>query len=442
VVDSLCFPYVLRGALDARATRISPGMLLAAARALADLAREEVIDEVSRAYGRERIGFGPEYLLPKVIDPRILVRESTAVAAQAVAEGVARRPVDLAAYQDSLPIRVGTGRELMRRLALKARLEQPRVVFPDGLSETVMRAASVIVDEGIARPILLGAEPEIRRAVDRLGLDGAGITVVDPARSPRREAYVNHYFAARRRHGVMRATADERLQHTDYFGSLMVRCGDAELMVAGLSSHYTNSLRTILEVIGPEPGVRRVASYYLALLPRDTYFLADCAVNINPDAAALAEVALLTARSVRALGIEPRVAMLSFSNFGSVDHPFARKVREATELVKARAPELVIDGEMQLATALSTEIRNEHFPFAELRTDANVLIFPDLQSGNLAMHLLQRTSDAVLVGPVLTGTQDPAHLLQYGSSVEDVVNLTVIGIVQAAALRQETGQPA
>jgi malate dehydrogenase (oxaloacetate-decarboxylating)(NADP+) len=213
-------------------------------------------------------------------------------------------------------------------------------------------------------------------------------------------------------------------------------------MVAGLSTHYTNSLRTILEVIGPEPGVRRVASYYVALLPRDTYFLADCAVNINPDAAALAEVALLTARSVRALGIEPRVAMLSFSNFGSVDHPFARKVREATDLVKSRAPELIVDGEMQLATALSAEIRNEHFPFAELRKDANVLIFPDLQSGNLAMHLLQRTSDAVLVGPVLTGTQHPAHLLQYGSSVEDVVNLTAIGIVQAAALRQETGLPA
>jgi malate dehydrogenase (oxaloacetate-decarboxylating)(NADP+) len=432
VVDLLSFPFVLRGALDAQATRISDDMLLAAARALADLAKEEVADEVSRAYGAERFSFGPEYLLPKPIDPRVLVRESAAVAAQAVA----RRPIDLHAYQDALPVRLGAGRELMRRLTVKARQEHPRVVFPDGSNDTVLRAAGLLVDEGIARPILLGVEAEVRASFERLGLDGAGVTIADPLRSAQRDAYAGQYFALRSRRGVMRATAAERLRHADYFGAMMVQCGDAELLVTGLSAHYVDSLRTILEVVGVEPGVRRVASYYIALLPRETYFLADCAVNIDPDADALAEIALLTARSVRALGVEPRVAMLSFSNFGSVNHPSARTVRQATEIAKTRAPELDIDGEMQLATALDADLRADYFPFAELKRDANVLIFPDLQSGNLALQLLHRIGDAVVVGPVLTGTRWPAHLLQYGSTVEDLVHLTVTGIVQAAALRQ------
>jgi malate dehydrogenase (oxaloacetate-decarboxylating)(NADP+) len=435
VVDLLSFPYVLRGALDVHATRISDGMLLAAARALADLAREEVADEVSRAYGAERFSFGPEYILPKPIDARVLVREAAAVAAQAIADGVARQSIDVRAYQDALPARLGAGRELMRRLTLKARRERPRVVFAEGSNETVLRAAGLLVDESIARPVLLGAEAEIRSSFERLGLDGAGVTIVDPSRSVRRDAYVEQLFSLRSRRGVMRATAADRLRHADYFGAMMVHCGDAEMLVAGLSAHYVDSLRTILEVVGVEPGVRRVASYYVALLPRETYFLADCAVNIDPDAEALAEIALLTARSARALGVEPRVAMLSFSNFGSVDHAFARKVRHATEIAKTRAPELTIDGEMQLATALSADIRTGYFPFAELKSDANVLIFPDLQSGNLAMHLLQYVGDAVVVGPVLTGTRCPAHLLQYGSTVEEVVNLTVTGIVQASALK-------
>ncbi len=248
IVDHLCVPYVLRGALDVQATRITDGMLLAAAGALADLAREEVVDEVSRAYGRERFSFGPEYLLPKAIDPRILVRESSAVARQAVAEGVARRPLEMEPYQESLRIRLGTGGELMRRLVVKARHERPRVVFPEGATETVLRAAAILADEGIARPILLGDDGEIRGLVERLGLDAAGLVVVirPAARGgmPTRE----QYFRIRRRRGVMQSTAVDRLRQPEYFGAMMLRGGDAEMMVSGFAAHYADSLRMILEV--------------------------------------------------------------------------------------------------------------------------------------------------------------------------------------------------
>jgi malate dehydrogenase (oxaloacetate-decarboxylating)(NADP+) len=435
VVDFLSFPYVLRGALDVHATRITDGMLLAAARALADLGREEVVEEVSRAYGGAPLSFGPEYLLPRPIDPRILVRESAAVARRAVEEGVARKPLEAGTYQESLAVRLGTGRELLRRLLVEARQAHPRVAFAEGTSETVLRAASILLEEGAARPILLGPEAEVRAEMERLGLDAAGVTIVDPARSPRREAYLDEYLRLRRRRGVMRTTARDQLRRTDRIAALMLRTGDADLMVAGITAHYADSLRTVLDVIGTAPGVRRISSHYMVLLPRGVFFFADCGVNIDPDAEALAEIALLTAGCARAAGIEPNVAMLSFSNFGSVEHPFTRKVRLATEIVKARAPGMVIDGEMQLATALSAETRAQQFPFTDLTKDANVLIFPDLQSGNLAMQLLERAGEAVSVGPVLMGTARPAQLIQYGSSVAELVNLVVAGIVQAAAGR-------
>lgn len=438
VLDLLSFPYILRGALDVQATQITEGMLLAAAGALADLAREEVVDEVRRAYGDERFAFGPEYLLPKAIDPRILVREATAVARRAVEDGVARRSLETGAYAETLRERIGTGRETLRTLMVKARSECPRVVFPEGGHETILRACSILVDEGIARPVLLGSEADIRRAVEELGIDAGGLTVVDPARSVRRDAYIEQYLTARQRRGVMRSTAVERLRRPEYFGALMVHSGDADLMISGVASHYADSVRVLLEVVGTAPGVRRISSHYMALLPRGVYFLTDCAVNVEPDAEGLAEQALLTAGCARALGIEPRVAMLSFSNFGSAEHPFARKVRTATEIVKRRAPGLVVDGEMQLATAVDGTVRSVYFPFSDLKADANVLVFPDLQSGNMAMHVLQHLAEAVVVGPVLMGTRLPTHLIQYGSSVEQVVHLTATGIVQAAGLRQAT----
>jgi malate dehydrogenase (oxaloacetate-decarboxylating)(NADP+) len=436
VVDLLSFPYILRGALDVQATRITPGMLTAAARALADLAREDVVEDVERAYGSPGLSFGPEYLLPKPIDPRILIRESAAVAQRAIEDGVARRPVPGDVYQQSLAVRLGTGRETMREMILRARRESFRVVFSEGGNPTILRACGMLADEGIASPILLGREEEVRGAAERLRLDLGGVTIVDPDRSPRLEAYVDALFKMRCRRGVMRAGAAERLRQRDYFAAMMLHAGDADMMIAGVSTHYAESLRTILEVIGPAPGISRVSSHYMVLLPKGAIFLADCAVNVSPDAEELAEIALVAARTVRSLGIEPRVAMLSFSNFGSVDHEATRKVRRATEIARERSSDLIVDGEMQLATALDGALRREYFPFSALVEDANVLVFPGLESGNLALHLLQHVGAAVPIGPILMGARLPVHLLQYGMTVDEVVNIVTVGIVEAASLRK------
>jgi malate dehydrogenase (oxaloacetate-decarboxylating)(NADP+) len=431
VVDLLSVPYILRGALDVQATRITTGMLLAAATSLAELAREDVPEEVERAYGDTRFTFGPDYLLPKPIDPRILAREAAAVARQAVSEGVALRPVEPLAYKESLEVRLGTGREMLRGLILRARQKKLRVALADGANETILRACRILLDEGIASPILLGVESEIRGTLERLKLELPGVPIVDPEKSPRRAVYVDEYLRLRRRKGAMRPTAEERLRQRDVHAAMMVHAGDAEMMIAGIATHYADSLQTILEVVGPAPGVRRVSSHYLALLPKRAVLLADCAVNIDPNEEELAEIAILAARTARSLGIVPRVAMLSFSNFGSVDHAFTRKVRRATELAKHLDPGLIIDGEMQLAAALDASIRKDYFPWCDLDADANVLVFPDLQSGNLALHLLQHVGAAVIVGPMLMGARLPAHLLQYGLSAEDVANLITAAVVEA-----------
>ena len=435
LTDLLSFPYIFRGALDVQARSISEDMMLAAARALARLAREEVVEEVEQAYGNEHFSFGPDYLLPKPIDPRILVWESAAVAQQAIAEKLAGHPIDNKTYQESLTVRLGTGREILRGLMLRARQEKFRVVFSEGSNETILRATGILLEEGIATPILLGREEEIRKTMDRLGLDMRGVTIIDPARSPRFDAYVDEYFRMRRRHGVIRPAAHYRLRHRDYFAAMMVHAGDADMMIGGLSTHYVETLRTIVEVIGPAKGIRRISSHHLVLLPKDAVVLADCVVNIDPTAEELAETALLAARTARSMGIDPRVAMLSFSNFGSVNHPLAKKVHLATEIAKEKHPELVLDGEMQLLTARQDAVRQDYFPFSELRKDANVLIFPDLQSGNLTMQALQCMSDANAIGPLLMGTRLPAHILQYGSTAETVVNVTAIAVVEAAELR-------
>jgi len=435
LVDLLSFPYIFRGALDARASGISEGMMLAAARSLADLAREEVPEEVSRAYGNAAFTFGPEYLLPKPIDPRILVRQSAAVARQAIREGLAGHALDPGQYEESLSVRLGTGREILRQLIIKARQVNPRIVLPEGTSERILRACAILVDEGIAEPILLGPEETVRRSAERLGIDLGGVSVIDPAQSPHYEAYAEEYLRLRGRRGM---TPDLALAHTArprHFAALMLHKGDADLMICGATDHFAEAMRTVLEVIGPAPGVRRISSLHLVLRPKEVCFLADCAVNIEPAAEDLAETALLTARMARDLGIEPRVAMLSFANFGSVEHRLVRKVREAARIAAERSPGLVIEGEIQVETALSGEIRRRYFPFSHLAQDANVLIFPDLESGNLALQLLQKLGDGVALGPVLLGARRPVHVIQYGSPVDDIVNLAAIGALQVGEER-------
>jgi malate dehydrogenase (oxaloacetate-decarboxylating)(NADP+) len=437
IQDLLSFPYIFRGALDVQASRITEGMLIAAARALAELAMEEVPEEVEKAYGNEHFTFGPEYLLPKSIDPRILVQESSAVAQQAIKEAVAHKKVESSTYQESLKVRMGTGRETMRSLILRARQENRRVVFAEGTSETILKACNILIDEGIATPILVGDEKEIKDIMDRLGMELSGAQIVNPLNNIKFDSYVDEYFLMRHRRGVIKAAAVDRMRHRDYFAAMMVHSGDADMMVAGFSTHYVETLRTLIEVIGTEPGVRRISSHYLLLLPKDTVLLADCTVNIEPDEEDLAEIALLAARTCRNLGIEPQVAMLSYSNFGSVENPLVRKVSRATEIAKKRAPDLIIDGEMQISTARSELVRRDYFPFTKLSKDANVLIFPSLQSANITMQSLQYMGSAISVGPLLMGTRLPVHLLQYGASVEDVVNLTSVAIVEAGALKKE-----
>ena len=405
VMDILSFPYIFRGALDVQAEAITEKMMLAAARALAELARDELVEEVERAYGHGHFSFGPEYLLPKAIDPRILMRESAAVALQAREDGVAALPMESEVYEENLAVRLGTGRETLRSLIMRARQKALRVVFSEGSNETILRASGILIDEGIAKPILLGSEEEIRREIDLLGLDLGGVTIIDPARNRHFEDYVDEHFSMRRRRGVMRATAVQHLSQRDYFAAMMVHKGHADMMIAGYSTHYVQSLRTILEVIGTAQDIRHISSYYLILLPKDVVSLADCTVNINPDAEDLAEIAILAAMKCRSLGFEPRVAMLSFSNFGSVDHPNTIKVRRATEMVKERYPDLEIDGEIQLSAARDLALRESYFPFSTLKSDANVLIFPDLQSGNLTLHSLQYMAEAIPIGPMLMGTR-------------------------------------
>lgn len=429
VLDLLSVPYILRGALDVGATRITAGMKLAAARALASLAREDVIEEVSRAYGDQAFSFGPRYLLPKPIDPRILVQVSAAVARQAVADRVARTAVEEQTYRERLEVRLGTDRELMRQLMLRARQECPRVAFTEPTRETVLRAATLLADEGLARPVLLGSEAAISTAAERVGLDLSGVDVVDPDRCPRRPDYIEAYFALRGRRGVTRERARRRLSDPRYFGMLMLRERDADMVIAGPGRHYHESLRPVLEIVGKAPGVGRISSFTMAVRAKEVYFLADCAVSVDPSPRELAETALLAARSVRILGMEPRVAMLSWASFGASDHPQVRKVREAVALARKRSPSLQIEGEIRPDAALDAALRDRHYPFARLAGNANILVFPDLQSGNLAIHLLRHLGGVTTVGPVLLGTRYPVHALPFSATVEDIVNLTTIGAV-------------
>lgn len=430
ILDLLSFPYIFRGALDVQAKRITENMLIAAAKALADLAREDVVDEVARAYGYENFSFGPEYLLPKAIDPRILVSESSAVALQAIKDGVAQKKLSSEAYRESLTVRLGTGRQFMRGLIMKAKQNPQRVVFTEGHSEKIIRAASILVDEAIATPILLGNEEEIRQKSEVIGADLGGMQILDPIHCANFENYAEEYHRLRRRRGLLPREAREHMKQAEYFGGMMLHAGDADMLFTGGAAHYPSSLKIVLEIIGKDPKRKRVSSHHIVLLPKHVFVLADCAINIEPDAEELAEIALLAVQGARKLDIEPHVAMLSFSNYGSNDHPTTRKVRKATQLVKEQAPDINIDGELQLTTALRSDLRKRYFPFSELSQDANIFIFPDLQSGNLALNLLENMGDAVSIGPILTGTRLPVHLRQYGSSVEDVVNIVAAGTVE------------
>jgi len=435
VNNVLGFPFIFRGALDVRATAINDEMKLAATYALSMLAKQDVPDSVRKAYDVEEMEFGPLYLIPKPFDTRVLTWVAPAVARAAIETGVAQLPVEPNIYRERLEMRLGKSQEVMRMSIHKAQRRPKRVVLPEGDQDRILRAAQILVDEHIARPILIGNAERIRQRAEELHLhfDGA-VDVVDPQSCSKRESYINEFIALRTRKGVTPREAPRLLADHTRFGCMMVHMGDADAMIAGVTQHYPETIRPALEIISLRPGVRKLAGMYMLIMPKgQIYFLADTTMNIEPTAEDLAEIAVHTAEAVRGFNIEPRVAMLSFSNFGSTRHPLTEKVRRATEIARQRAPWLEIDGEMMADTAVTPELLAE-YPFSKLTQPANILIAPSLESGNIAYKLLMRIGGAEVVGPILLGFSKPVAVLQRGAEVNEIVHMAALAVVEAQTL--------
>jgi malate dehydrogenase (oxaloacetate-decarboxylating)(NADP+) len=432
VNNVLGFPFIFRGALDVMATAINDEMKLAAARALADLAKEDVPDSVIKAYGGEPIRFGRDYIIPKPLDPRVLLWEGPAVARAAMETGVARRPIeDLDAYRDALESRFGRAKEIMRVIINKAQKAPKRIVFPEGTEEKILRASQIILDDEIAKPILLGNRDVIRDKIRMLELDLTGIEIVDPESSQQFDEYVGKYYLMRNRKGVTRLDSRAIMRRAINFGMMMVNEGDADGLVAGLTQHYPATIRPALQIIKSPHGVSTVAGLYMLIFQKEVRFITDATVNFDPTAEQIAEIAILAAEKVRSFDIEPRIAMLSFSNFGSTRHPSAEKMARAVALVREREPELAVDGEMMADTAVSPDIIETLFPFSSLKEGANLLVCPNLESANIAYKLLGKIGGAELVGPILLGIRRPVYLLIPGNEVADIVNVTAMAVRDA-----------
>jgi len=425
----LGFPFIFRGALDVRAKAINDEMKLAAAKALASLAHEDVPDSVLTAYGVSSLKFGPDYLIPKPLDPRVLLWESPAVAEAAMQSGVARQEIDLEKYREQLAARLGPGRRVRRTIINRAKAAPKRVVFAEGEAPKITRAAAQVVDERIGQPILLGNPEKIRQQVKELGLHFTPV-VVDPNSDGKQGLYAAAYFNLRQRKGVTLAHAHERIHEPNLFGLMMVHEGDADAFVSGLTYEYPEVIRPALQIFHTKPGVSRAAGAYLVIVCGQVYIFSDATVNIEPTAEDLAEIAALSADLATRLGLTPRVAMLSFSNFGSVKHGLSEKVRRAVELVRARRPELEVDGEMQADVAVVPEMLAARFPFSRVK-DPNVLVFPNLEAANIAYKLLQRLGGAETIGPVLLGLDAPVHVLQASDDVDEVVSIAAAAVMDA-----------
>jgi malate dehydrogenase (oxaloacetate-decarboxylating)(NADP+) len=431
VNNVLGFPFIFRGALDVRATEINEEMKMAATRALALLAREDVPDSIAGLYGLREVCFGPEYLIPFPFDPRVLLWVAPAVAWAAVASGAANDFIDLDEYRERLESRLGRARGVMRTLINRAVRSPKRVVFPEGEEPKIIRAARICVEEGIAMPILLGNRETIEAKARLANIPLNEITIEDPATSPRRAEYAQHMWALRQRKGMSLDEAGRRLYNGNYFGSCMVGRGDADALVSGVNLHYPETIRPALEVIGAHPKAGLVSGMYMLVFEKHVIFCADTTVNIDPTAEQLAQIAFAASRIARTMGVEPRIAMLSFSNFGSVRHPDAEKMARAVALLRERDPSLTVDGEMQADTAFDPEIIGRDYPFSALKEPANVLIFPNLSAGNIAYKLLNHLGGATAIGPILVGMNRPVHVLERGADVQDIVNMAAVAVVDA-----------
>jgi malate dehydrogenase (oxaloacetate-decarboxylating)(NADP+) len=429
VNNVLGFPFIFRGALDVRATDINMEMKLAAAHALATLAREDVPDSVMKAYDLDQLRFGPDYIIPKPVDSRVLMWVAPAVAKAAMESGVARKRIDLNAYEDELAARIGAGYQIMRSMQAKAKADPKRVVFAEGEQPKVIRAAHALTAQGIAVPILLGRPAVVQKLCAELAV-GFAPTVIDPNESDKRSSYAEKFHESRQRRGVTPSLAKDLLRQPNYFGPMMVEQGDADAFVSGLTYNYPEVLRPALQVVGSQADRGVVSGVYLMLVQGKPYFFSDATVNIDPDAETLATIAINAADVAVQFDVEPRIAMLSFSNFGSTRHPFSDKVRQATEIVKQRRPDLVVDGEMQADVAVVPARMAQHYPFSAV-SDANVLIFPDLASANTAYKLLNRLGGAETIGPILVGMGQPIQVLETGAEVIDIVNVATMAVVEA-----------
>ena len=432
VNNVLGFPFIFRGALDVRARAINDEMKLAAAYALAALAKEDVPDSVLRAYGLESLHFGPEYIIPKPFDPRVLLWVAPAVAKAAMETGVARKHIDLDEYREQLALRQGKGEHIRHFFINSAKQVKParRVVFAEGEEEKIVRAAAQVAEEGIAQPILIGRKAVIREKIERLGLRFEP-TIVDPETCARKDDYAQALYKLRQRKGVTLKRAYKLLHDPNVLAPMMVYMGDADAAVSGLTYEYPEVIRPALQIHHTAPGSRLAAGAYIMIVGKKVYIFTDATVNIDPSAEDLADIALLAADFARQLGLEPRVALLSFSNFGSTRHPMSEKVRRAVDILREKAPDLAVDGEMQADTAVVAEIVDERYPFSRVK-DANVLVFPDLEAANIAYKLLARLGKAEAIGPILLGMGAPVHVLQTGDQVRDIVNIVAVAVLDAA----------
>jgi malate dehydrogenase (oxaloacetate-decarboxylating)(NADP+) len=438
VNNVLGFPFIFRGTLDVRASVINEEMKLAATHALADLAKQDVPESVCLAYGVESLKFGPEYLIPKPFDSRVLVWEASAVAEAAMRTHVAQKPIDITKYRENLEGRLGKAHEISRMLIHKAQHHPKSVVFSEGENEKILHASHYLLEEKIASPILLGNPIVIRSKASDLGLDLTDALIVDPRTSPWREHYIEELFLLRQRRGITLSEARNIIGDPNIFASMMVHIGDADALVSGVSQHYSDVIRPALQIVRMREGLHKVSGCY-GVITRggDLYFLADASVNIEPTAEDLVEIALCTAETARRFDVTPRVAMLSFSSFGGANHPLCGKVRKAVALLHLADPSLIVDGEIMADAAVSPEMMANDYPFSPLKSGANVLIFPDLDSANIACKLLNKLGGAQTLGPILMGMRRPVHVLARGADVEDIVNATTLAVLEAVEMERE-----
>lgn len=439
VNNVLGFPYIFRGALDVRATQINEAMKLAAVRAIADLAKETVPEIVNMAYNKKNITFGVDYIIPKPLDPRLIASVSSAVAKAAIESGVAQAPItNWNGYTEELNKRLGHDNKLIRVMTNRAKQNPQRVVFAEADTYKILKAAQIVRDEGIAKPILLGNIGRIQQLIEENNLDLGDTPIIDPrVEEDKQKEFGELFFHKRKRRGFNQYEARKIMSERNYYGSMMVEVGEADALISGLTRKYSDTIKPALQIIGTQDDVKKVAGMYIIINKKGPFFFADTTINVNPTTEDLVEITVLTAWAVQQFNIRPKIALLSYSNFGASEEESAKKVRDAVTILHTKYPGMMVDGEMQANIALNPTLLKENFPFCEFAdTGANTLIFPNLAAGNIAYKMLQEMGEAEVIGPVLLGMKKPVHILQLGSSVRDIVNMVTIAVADAQGRKQ------